>query len=92
MWGDLEVLEAGFEVGVVEFVSWVGDAGAGDESAHGVAEDDHAVEVAVVAFGACEFGGGFHVFAEVDAGVEPGVSGGVVEEPDLIVFAEPGLG
>lgn len=92
IFGDIELIDGFFIMGVIHDRLGVGDAGSGEQAAHRVGDDDHAVEVAVMALGA-SIGAGFaHEFTEFHATINPWISGWVVIEPDLVSIAEPWFG
>ena len=90
--GGFDFVDRFVEQGLVKFLAGISDAGAADESAHRVTDDDHAVEFFAATFAAGVGAGLVHQLAEFHAAVDPRISGRIIVEPDLIVFAEPWFG
>ena len=53
-----------------------------------MADDDHLIEFTIMSFGAGIGASGADFLTETHPTVQPRITGGVVEEPDLIVFSE----
>ena len=85
-------VEGTFEQTSMEGLAGLGDARAGEQSAHRVTDQHHLPQFAIVALGPGESACGAHFLAEYHAAVQPGISGRIAVDPDLVVRPEPRVG